>query len=100
MAVTEALGVAVVGFGTVFLMLALLWFIIAMITRLLNKIIPAQKEAPVVVEESDEKVAYGGEIKLFNVDEKSAACIMAIVSESSGIPLNQLIFKEIRALDD
>ena len=33
------------------------------------------------------------------VDEKTAACLMAIVSEETGIPLSQLIFKKIRALD-
>ena len=40
-----------------------------------------------------------GEIKLIGVDEKTAAMIMAIVSDESKIPLSELQFKSIRALD-
>ncbi len=36
-----------------------------------------------------------GELKLKNVDEKTAAMIMAIVSHESKIPLNELVFKSI-----
>ena len=35
---------------------------------------------------------------LFDVDEKTAAVIMAIVSNESGIPLNRLQFKSIKAI--
>ncbi len=38
-----------------------------------------------------------GELKLQNVDEPTAAMIMAIVSEESGIPLEELCFKSIKA---
>ena len=41
---------------------------------------------------------YGGEVMLIDVDEKTAACIMAIVSHETGIPLSELIFKKIKAL--
>ena len=40
-----------------------------------------------------------GEIALYDVDEKTAACIMAIISDETKIPLNQLIFKSIKALN-
>ncbi len=40
-----------------------------------------------------------GELMLFEVDEKTAAMIMAIVSDESGIPLSELQFKSIKALD-
>jgi len=43
--------------------------------------------------------AYGGEVKLYDTDDKTAACIMAIVSDETGIPLNQLIFKSIKCLE-
>jgi len=40
-----------------------------------------------------------GELKLINVDEKTAAIIMAIVSDESGIPVSELQFKSIKAVD-
>ena len=44
-------------------------------------------------------VITAGELKLFDVDEKTAAIIMAIVSHESKIPLSELQFKSIKALD-
>ena len=43
---------------------------------------------------------YGGDLKLKNVDEQTAAIIMAIVSDQSGIPLNELVFKSISLVDE
>jgi Na+-transporting methylmalonyl-CoA/oxaloacetate decarboxylase gamma subunit len=40
-----------------------------------------------------------GELKLHNVDERTAAMIMAIVADDSGIPLEELCFKSIKAKD-
>lgn len=40
--------------------------------------------------------AADGGLKLIDVDEKTAALIMAIVSDKSGIPLSQLRFSTIR----
>ncbi|NLK38714.1 MAG: OadG family protein [Clostridiales bacterium] len=39
-----------------------------------------------------------GALKLINVDEPTAAMIMAIVSDQSGIPLSELCFKSIKLL--
>jgi uncharacterized membrane protein len=39
-----------------------------------------------------------GELKLINVDEKTAALIMAIVSHESDIPLSELDFHSIRLI--
>ena len=41
-----------------------------------------------------------GELDLIETDEKTAAVIMAIVSNKSGIPLNRLSFKSIRLMED
>ncbi len=41
-----------------------------------------------------------GSLDLINVDEKTAAVVMAIVSNKSGIPLNRLSFKSIRLMED
>lgn len=41
-----------------------------------------------------------GELKLYGVDEKTAAMIMAIVSDESKIPLKELRFKSIKLLEN
>ncbi|NTV79701.1 MAG: OadG family protein [Clostridiales bacterium] len=41
-----------------------------------------------------------GNLKLKDVDESSAAMIMAIVSDESGIPLSELCFKSIRLIHE
>lgn len=40
-----------------------------------------------------------GTLELDGVDEPTAAVIMAIVSDESGIPLNRLLFKSIKKKD-
>ena len=39
-------------------------------------------------------------LDLIDVDESTAAVIMAIVSEESGIPLDRLSFKSIKKVED
>lgn len=113
MPVGEALMIALSGFLVVFLMLVILWGILVLISKAVSGMeksvaaeVPAVPAAPVKAEEPQPAPApakaheiYGGEIALYDVDEKTAACIMAIVSDSSGIPLDQLIFRSIKALD-
>ncbi len=41
-----------------------------------------------------------GDLELVNTDEKTAAVIMAIVSNKSGIPLERLQFKSITLMED
>ena len=41
-----------------------------------------------------------GELKLYTVDEKTAAMIMAIVAYQSDTPLNELRFRSIRELSE
>lgn len=109
MAIGQALMIALSGFLVVFLMLVLLWGILVLINKAVSAMekaveteapAPVAKPAPAPVkaEEKPQEI-YGGEIALYDVDEKTAACLMAIVSDSSGIPLDQLIFKSIKALD-
>ena len=40
-----------------------------------------------------------GSLKLKNCDEKTAAMIMAIVADDTGIPLNELVFKSIKLVE-
>jgi hypothetical protein len=46
-----------------------------------------------------EEVFSSGTLKLQNVDEATAAMIIAIVSDESGIPLTELCFKSIRLIE-
>ena len=107
MSIGRALIIAVSGFSVVFLMLCILWFIIVIInkvtTSLEGKAAPetpsaAPAKAPAKAE-APQAGTFGGEIALYDVDEKTAACIMAIISDETKIPLSQLVFKSIRALN-
>lgn len=110
MDIIQALMIAVSGFLVVFIMLVLLWGIIALISKAVTAtertvvMAPVHSSEQIAESEPEEQPVkaheiYGGEIALYDVDEKTAACIMAIVSDSSGIPLDHLIFRSIRALD-
>lgn len=41
-----------------------------------------------------------GDIKLINTDDETAAVIMAIISEKTGVPLNNLDIKSIKCLSE
>lgn len=104
--VPDALMIALSGIVIVFLMLALLWGIIVVISRAVAKIEqhtphaaaasqaakPAQASAPAPAP------AAAPQVKLEGISEIEAACVMAIVSHETGIPLDQLVFKSIKAL--
>ncbi len=57
----------------------------------------APEEVTIVTPASD---TMTGELDLVNTDEKTAAIIMAIVSDRSGIPLNRLSFKSIKLMEE
>ncbi len=116
MPVTEALAIAVIGFCTVILILAIIAVLIIILSKTIRateKIISAIKKiiakkasassatptAPSPAQAAPEGI-NGGEVELIGTDEKTAAVIMAIVSQQSGIPLNRLSFKSIRLVDD
>lgn len=105
----EALMIAVSGFMVVFLMLVILWGIIVMVNKVVTVLEKPEDTAvssfPQEIVTREEPAAdnapqiYGGEIALFDVDEKTAATIMAIISHETKIPLNQLVFRSIRAVE-
>ncbi len=112
----DSLVVAVSGFVIVFIMLAALWGIIIVISKIMegmSKPAPAvaaasagtqNVSAPVVTaaanaapEEELPMVPLVPELELGKgVTEAEAACIMAIVCYETGIPFNELIFKSIK----
>ena len=104
MTLLEGLQVLVIGLGTVFLVLVALSGAVSLESRIFNLIVNKKKDAPAAeITAKQEEVtvvnASAGELKLINVDERTAAMIMAIVSDESQIPLSELNFKYIKALD-
>ena len=88
--ILDALMIAVSGFFIVFLMLAVLWGIIVIVSRAVGAIAAAPAPAPVP--------AAPAAVVLEGIDETQAACVMAIVSHETGIPLDELVFKSIKAV--
>ena len=62
---------------------------------------PAAVSAPAYSVQTADSGIYGGNIAVFDdIDDKTVACIMAIISDETKIPLNQLIFKSIRLVQE
>ena len=106
-----ALQVSLFGIIMVFLLLIILAVLIMIISRVvrLGENLAGKKNAasdePAPVQQC---AAAGtplpgtqsqGTLELDSVDEPTAAVIMAIVSDESGIPLNRLLFKSIKKKD-
>ena len=104
--VLDALMIALSGIVIVFLMLALLWGVIAVISRVMGVLekhtahpasVSAAAPAAAAPAAAPEP-APAPQVKLEGVSEVEAACVMAIVSHETGIPLDQLVFKSIKAV--
>ena len=114
MPIGEAILRSVVGITTVICILAAIAGLIILVSKVIRGVenAAAKKKAnaaPVAAAPSAAAKPTGvipvagvsqGTIDLVNVDEKTAAIIMAIVSDKSGIPLNRLSFKSIKLVED
>ena len=60
---------------------------------------PAAPAAPAVAAAVAGEEFSSGTLKLKDCDEKTAAMIMAIVSDNTGIPLSELVFKSIKLVE-
>ena len=112
MSVPQALLVAAVGIAVVLAELALLALFITVLSKIFKAVLKNKKEQPAetpAVAAAAPSAPQGtplpenqseGSVDLINVDEPTAACIMAIVSNESGIPLNRLRFRSIKLLED
>lgn len=103
LSILDAVVVSVSGFFIVFLMLAVLWGIILIVSRLVGSLehrpAPAMsKPAPAPAAARSAAPAPAPQVVLEGIDETQAACVMAIVSHETGIPLDQLVFKSIKAV--
>ena len=59
----------------------------------------AAPAAPTAAAPASGEEFSSGALKLKNCDEKTAAMIMAIVADDTGIPLNELVFKSIKLVE-
>ena len=98
---------AVLGVTVVMLMLALIAVFILLISKIIRiveskakKAAPEASAAPAPAGVPMPDGMNNGEVDLIGVDEKTAAVIMAIVSQQSNIPLNRLSFKSIKLIDN
>ena len=96
------LGYAVVFLGIVFLMtvIIILGKVFVGIEKKKNAASVSSQE-PVAVAEAPKPTAPGaaGNLKLYNVEPKTAAMIMAIVADKMGKPLNELRFISIKEVE-
>ena len=106
--VGDALLISLCGFVTVFLLLLFLIVVIKIISTVVMAIEGKGKTAPApaaeapapapVKEEEKPSKPWDGKLQLIDVDEETAACIMAIISDETDIPLDELQFRRIQAL--
>ena len=99
--VTAALGYAVVFFGLILLMIVVSILGKAFIAAAKKQ---AKSAAPVVAEpapvvEKPKAPGAAGQLKLYNVEPKTAAMLMAIVADKMGKPINELRFISIKEVE-
>ena len=94
---------AILGYSIVFLGLVLLMVVVMIIGKIFiaraSKAAKVAVEVPVAVEEpKPQPVAPGaaGQLKLHDVEPKTAAMLMAIVADKMGKPINELRFISIK----
>lgn len=110
LSIPETLLIALAGFLIVFAMLLALIVIIKIISAVVVKVegaatsgapaapAPAPAAAPAKAEEEKPSKPWDGKLQLIDCDEETAACIMAIISDETDIPLDELQFRRIAAL--
>lgn len=104
----KAVGVALFTWAVVFAVLFIIFAIIRIFGAVVSSLSKEKEQAPtanpsgaVVAPAEDPGEEFSsGSLKLKNCDEKTAAMIMAIVSDNTGIPLNELIFKSISLVEN
>lgn len=108
MGLADSLLTSVLGMCVVFFVLILLSFFIRIVSKLMSAggkkdaaeavAAPAAAPAPVPAADTNKVPAPGsvGDIKLFDVDDQTAAMVMAIVADELKAPLNELRFISIK----
>ena len=98
MELLQVLGNSILGMAVVFLVLIILMGCISVMSKFMKK--PAKEAAApaTVAPAAAPKTAKGscGEVKIFDVPEKTAAMLMAITADKMDAPLNTLRFISIK----
>ena len=100
----DAAVAALLGYAIVFLGLILLMIVVIIVGKIfMAKDAKMKAAAPAAAPAAaapaaPQKTAPGaaGQLKLYNVEPKTAAMVMAIVADKMGKPLNELRFKSIK----
>ena len=110
MPLTDALLLALIGmsivFGVLILLMGIIWVMGKLVEKLpailakMSKVFKKKKGQEESTEEAPKAKGTCGELVLINTEERDAAMIMAIVADSTGIPLNELRFKSIKRVDE
>ena len=105
--IIEALGYSLLGMSIVFAVLIMLIGVIKIMETAMNRnkkeeAAPAAAPSATMPVPAAAKPAPGtaGELKLYNVEERDAAMVMAIVADKLGKPLNELRFISIREVTE
>ncbi len=103
----EALGYSVLGMSIVFAVLIMLIGVVKLMEAFTTRgtkeeAAPeaAPAAAPVPAPAAKPAPGTAGELKLYNVEERDAAMVMAIVADKLGKPLNELRFISIREVTE
>ena len=108
MQVTDSLITAILGYSVVFLGLVLLMVVVTIVGKLftakaanVTDEAPAEETVADANEETNAPIAPGtaGEVKLHNVEPKTAAMLMAIVADKMQKPINELRFISIKEVE-
>ena len=104
----EALGYSILGMAIVFAVLIMLIGVIKIMETAMNRNKKEEEAAPAADSAAPMPVPVAakpapgtaGELKLYNVEERDAAMVMAIVADKLGKPLNELRFISIREVTE
>ena len=94
------LGYAVVFFGLILLMLVMVILGKCFTAKLQTKATRTTEALPAKLPEPPAAPGSAGSLKLYNVEPKTAAMVMAIVADSMGKPINELRFLSIQEVTE
>ena len=111
--VGQALEFSVLGIAIVFAMIFILMIVVKIMTSIIHGLDRGKKKAasvkteaatpqaaPVPAPAREPAPGSAGDVKLYNVSDRDAAMIMAIVADKMQAPLNELRFISIREVDE
>ena len=93
------LGYAVVFLGLIFLMIVVTVMGKAFTAKAANQTAPAAEAPAAEPVEAPTAPGTAGQLKLHNVDPKTAAILMAITADKMGKPINELRFISIKEVN-